>query len=136
MDNETLSWERYALKLAEIAALKSKDRWRKVGCCLLRHDHSVASLGFNGFPAGMEEDWRDRDERRKYVVHSEQNALRFIKPNECYLAATTLLPCNNCLKSLASYDIRRVVYKDIYEYDSSTLDLANKFGIELIQIKD
>ena len=129
-----ISWEQYALKLAEVASLKSKDPYVQVGCCLLRHDHSVASLGFNGFPSGMSEDWSNRDERRKYVVHSETNALRYVKPNECYLAAVTLLPCNDCLKSLASYGIKKIVYKDIYQYDSSTIDLAQTFGIELTQI--
>jgi dCMP deaminase len=129
-----LSWEEYALKLAQVAALKSKDPYIQVGCCLLRHDNSVASLGFNGFPSGMEEDWNDRNERRKYVVHSETNALRYVRPEECYLAAVTLLPCNDCLKSLASYGIKKIVYEEIYKQDPSTIELAKKFGIELIQI--
>jgi deoxycytidylate deaminase len=82
----------------------------------------------------MEEDWSNRDERRKYVVHSEINALRYVKPNECYLAATTLLPCNDCLKSLASYGIKKIVYGEVYQLDPSTLELATKFGIELLSI--
>jgi dCMP deaminase len=129
-----MSWEEYAMALAEVAALKSKDPYVKVGCCLLRHDNTIASLGYNGFPSGVKEDWSDRDERRKYVNHSEQNALRFIKPNECYLAAITLLPCNDCLKSLASYGIKKVIYREVYDKDDSSLTLANKFGIELKQL--
>ena len=129
-----MTWEQYALKLAEVAAFKSKDPYQTVGCCLLRHDNTVASLGYNGFPAGMHEDWTNRDERRKYVVHSEINALRYVKPNECYLIATTLLPCNDCLKSLASYGIKKIVYGEVYKQDPSTLELANKFGVELINI--
>jgi len=129
-----MTWEQYAYSLAEIAAKKSKDPYTKVGCCLLRHDNSIASLGYNGFPAGMEESWENRIERRKYVVHSEINALRYIKPNECYLAATTLLQCNDCLKSLAAYGIKKIIYGDIYKQDPSTLELAEKFGIELKSI--
>lgn len=129
--NKKMTWEEYAYKLAEVAALKSKDPYVKVGCCLLRTDNTVASLGYNGFPSKMEEDWSDRDERRKYVVHSEINALRYIKPEECYLAAVTLLPCNDCLKSLASYGIKKIVYGEVYNLDPSTLELAEKFGIEL-----
>ena len=131
---KNLSWEEYALRLAGVAALKSKDPYVQVGCCLLRHDNSVASLGFNGFPSGMKEDWSNRDERRKYVVHSETNALRYIRPNECYLAAVTLLPCNDCLKSLAAYGIKKIVYSEVYKQDPSTIELARRFGIELIQI--
>ena len=129
-----MSWEEYAIALAGVAALKSKDPYVKVGCCLLRHDNTIASLGYNGFPSGVEEDWSDRDERRKYVNHSEQNALRFVKPNECYLAAVTLLPCNDCLKSLASYGIKKVIYREVYDRDNSSLIMANKFGIELKQL--
>jgi len=126
-----MNWEQYAYNLAVVAAQKSKDPYVKVGCCLLRHDNSIASLGYNGFPAGMKEDWENRDERRKYVVHSEINALRYIKPNECYLAAVTLLPCNDCLKSLASYGVKKIIYGEVYKLDPSTLELAEKFGIEL-----
>ena len=132
--SKNLSWEEYALRLAKVAALKSKDPYIQVGCCLLRHDNSVASLGFNGFPSGMKEDWSDRDQRRKYVVHSEINALRYVRPEECYLAAVTLLPCNDCLKSLAAYGIKKIVYSEIYKQDPSTIELAKDFGIELIQI--
>jgi dCMP deaminase len=129
-----MTWEKYAYNLAVVAAQKSKDPYIKVGCCLLRNDNSVASLGYNGFPAGMKEDWDNRDERRRYVVHSEINALRYVKPNECYLIATTLLPCNDCLKSLASYGIKKIVYGEVYKQDPSTLELAKKFNIELVSI--
>ena|SRR6478736_7792102 len=132
--SKLLSWENYALRLAEVAALKSKDPFMKVGACLLRYDNSVAGLGFNGFPAGMEENWEDRNERRKYVVHAECNALRFVKPGECYLAACSLLPCNDCLRSLASYSIKKIIYRTVYQFDPSTLELAEKFSIELIKL--
>jgi dCMP deaminase len=129
-----MNWEQYALSLAKVASLKSKDPFVKVGCALLRHDNTIASLGYNGFPTGMLEDYSNRDDRRKFVIHAEQNSLRFIKPRECYLAATTLLPCNDCLKSLAAYGIKKVIYEKVYDKDSSSLDLAEKFGIELIQV--
>ncbi len=34
-------------------------------------------------------DWVDRDKRRLYIVHAEQNALRYVKPDECALIAVT-----------------------------------------------
>ena len=129
-----LNWEEYALALAKVASLKSKDPYVKVGCTLLRHDNTIASLGFNGFPAGMEEDWSNREERRKFVNHAEANALRFVKPGGCYLAAVTLLPCNDCLKSLASYGIKKIVYSKIYDRDPSSIDIAGKFGVKLQEI--
>ena len=129
-----MNWNEYALDLAHVAAKKSKDPWRQVGACLLRHDNTVAGVGFNGFPEGMKEDWSDREKRNFYVIHAEQNALRYVRPNECRLIAITLLPCNNCLKAIASYGIRTVVYRDIYERDKTTINLAEDFGIKLINI--
>ena len=128
------NWDEYALGIAEVVAKKSKDPWRQVGAVLLRHDNAIAACGYNGFPAHMVEDWSDRERRRNYVVHAEQNALRHVKPNECRLIASTTLPCNNCLKSLASYGIRRIVYRETYPTDESTILLAADFGIELINI--
>lgn len=128
-----MNWESYAMDLARTAARKSKDPWVKVGACILRHDNTIAALGYNGFPARMAEDWSNRDERRRFVVHAEQNALRFIKPDEARLIACTLLPCNDCLKSIASYKIPVIVYDQLYAPDSSTVDLAAEFGIKLIQ---
>lgn len=129
-----MTWEKYALGIAEVAARKSKDPWQRVGACLLRHDNTVAGVGYNGFPAGMHEDWDDRDMRRLFVVHAEQNALRYVKPNECRLIAVTLLPCNDCLKAIASYGIKKIVYGGNYGRDESTLALAHSFGIELVKL--
>ena len=84
----------------------------------------------------MREDWQDRDNRRLFVVHAEQNALRYVKPEECAVIAVTLLPCNDCLKAIASHGIKRVVYRDIYDRDITSISLAMKFGIELIRISE
>jgi dCMP deaminase len=129
-----MTWDEYALDIATTVSEKSKDPWRKVGACILRSDNSIAAVGYNGFPAGMREDWTDRDKRRSFVVHAEQNALRYTRPNEGVIIAVTTLPCNDCLKAIAAYGIKRVVYKESYEYDESTLTLADYFGIMLKKI--
>ena len=129
---ERISWEEYALALARIASLRSEDPYVKVGACALRHDNSVAGVGYNGAPPSLNIDWSDRDERRKRVIHAEINALRYVQPNECSLLACTLLPCNDCLKTIASYGITKLVFGEEYDKDPSSLDLANEFGIELI----
>ncbi len=129
-----MTWHQYALSIARTVSQKSKDPWQKVGACILRHDRSIASVGYNGFPAGMPEDWSDRDRRRRFVVHAEANALRYINPSEAWLIATTLLPCNDCLRLIASYRINTIVYGDTYVLDSSTHELASAFGINLIHL--
>ena len=133
---ERLDWQEYALELARVASLRSEAPFMKVGACVLRSDHSIAGLGYNGAPPGIDINWEDRDERRKRVVHAEVNALRYAKPGECELLACNLLPCNECLKMIAAYGIKKVVFSKIYDLDKSSLKLAKEFGIQLIQITD
>lgn len=129
-----ISWEQYALALAKTASMRSEDPYIKVGACALRHDNSVAGLGYNGPPRGIEIDWSNRDERRKRICHAESNCLSHCKPGECKLIASTLLPCHNCLQIIAAYGIKKIIYAEVYDKDDLTLKLAKEFGIELVQI--
>lgn len=129
-----LSWEQYALELAKTARLRSEDPFVKTGCCVLRYDKSVGGIGYNGGPSGISIDWSNRDERRKRVIHSEINALRYCKPNEIWLLACNLMPCRGCMQSIGAYGIKKVVYEEVYDKDDFSLTLAEEFGIELIQI--
>lgn len=130
-----LSWYEYAIKLAEVAALRSEDPYLKVGSCAIGHQNQVLSLGYNGAPPSVEIDWSNRDERRKRVLHSEVNCLKYCKPGEIQFIAVTTLPCSDCMKNLAAYNVKTVVFKEYYDKDSFAVELAKEFGIELIQIK-
>jgi len=127
-----MTWDDYGMQLAFAAATKSKDPWRKVGAVVFRKDNSVAGVGYNGFPTGVEEDWNCRERRRLFVVHAEANALRYVKPDEAWMIACTTLPCNACLRTIVSYGIKRVVYGETYPSDESSLELAKLMGVELI----
>lgn len=129
-----LSWQEYSLKLAIVASERSEDPYVKVGACCLRYDKSCASIAYSGAVSGIEIDWSDRDERRKRVIHAEQNALRYVKPGEVWLLACTLLPCRSCLQTIASYGIKYVVYRDLYDKDDFSLTLAEEYDIKLEQI--
>tara|TARA_Y100000310_G_scaffold341514_1_gene440893 strand:+ start:1655 stop:2119 length:465 start_codon:yes stop_codon:yes gene_type:complete len=129
--SERLDWRRYALKLATVASERSEDPFMKVGACILRHDNSVAALGYNGAPSGISLNWENRDERRVRVVHAEANALRYVSPGESYLLACTHVPCNECIRNIAAYGIKEVVFNDVYVRDMSSLDIAEEFGIKL-----
>ena len=130
-----LSWREYALKIAIVASERSEDPYKKVGACALRHDNSVASIGYNGSPSGVEIDWSNRDERRKRVCHAESNCLRYIKPGECRLLACSLMPCSACMTNIAAYKIPEIIYLEKYDKDDFAEQLAKEFGIDLIQIK-
>lgn len=138
MTNRRVSWEVYALNLAFAASTRSEDPYQQVGAAALRHDHSTASTGYNGAPPGVSLDWSDRDRRRDYVIHAERNACNYIKPGECYLIASTLLPCADCLKEIAIKGIKTVVYAEDYRTDPKVAqkshEVAKVYGIKLIHI--
>ena len=122
------------MELAIAASLRSEDPYVQVGSCILRKDMSVASVGYNGAPSGIEIDWSDRDERRKRVVHAEINALRYVKPNEGFILACTLLPCSPCVQTIAAHGIKHIIYKDVYQMDPLALTLCEEFKIGLHEI--
>jgi len=123
------------LLLAELASARSEDPWCKVGAIGIREDGSIAGVSYNGAPPKVEIDWSDRDERRKYVVHAETNLLRYIKPNECPIVATTISPCYDCLKNLASYGVKEIYFQNYYDKcDKKELQkIAELFNIDLYQ---
>jgi len=128
------SWPEYAMTLAVAASLRSEDPYQRVGACILRHDNSVAALGYNGAPPGVEIDWSDRDARRERVSHAEASALRYIRPGEGRIIAVTLRPCKDCIKNIALYGIKEVYYIQEYDRDEISAKLAGEFGINLIKL--
>jgi len=129
-----ISWEEYALKLAETASLRSEDIYVQCGACILRHDNSVAGLGYNGSIPGYDIDWSCRDSRRPFVSHAERSALRYCKPGEGKLIAVTLSPCESCIMDIAMYGIKQVFFRDFYEKGEKSFEIAQKFDIKMVQI--
>lgn len=126
----------YALRLAETAALRSEDPKRQVGAALLRSDNTVAALGYNGPPAGLEltpGGWSD-ERKNDYVIHAEVNALRYVRPGEATLLASTYLPCVDCLKTAAAQGVRTVLFREAPADEAAAEDsirVAAAFGLAL-----
>jgi dCMP deaminase len=132
-----ISWEEYALRIAEAASLRSEDVYVKVGACALDHSNRVIGVAYNGLASGIkvtEEFWKDRDARRPYMIHAETNLLSLFKRGECSLLACTLLPCSCCASMISAYGIKKVVYKDFYYRDDLSLDIFKFNNIECTQI--
>ena len=67
MDNK---WHRRFYQLASHVADWSKDPSTQVGACLVNDDKQVISLGFNGFPRGVEDTIErliDKETKYKFV---------------------------------------------------------------------
>lgn len=132
-----ISWEEYALEIADVASLRSEDPYMKVGACGLNKEHRVIGVAYNGLASGKVVDdsfWNDRDRRRPFMIHAEANLLSLFSKNECYLLACTLLPCSSCATLIAANGIKRVVYRDTYHHDIKGLEIFDFYGIEHKQI--
>ena len=135
--NKRISWEEYALRIAEVASLRSEDRFVKVGACALDNSNRVIGVAYNGLGSGVnvsDDFWKDRDKRRPYMIHAEVNLLSLIKREDCSLLACTLLPCSGCASAIVAHGIKKVVYKDEYFRDNLALDIFRFNNIECKQI--
>jgi dCMP deaminase len=136
--NKRIDWDTYAIKLAEVAALRSEDPYVQVGACALDHDNRVLGVSYNGIAPGKivtEMFWADRDGRRPYILHAETNLLSLIKRNEAKLIACTLLPCASCATHIIANGVKRVIYRDVYTKDMRALDIFKFYNIPCEQIK-
>lgn len=133
-----LTWDEYAMALARTAALRSEDTFVAVGAVILDAGHVVRGVGYNGTFSGVDIDWTDRETRRSYVIHAEQNALRYVTPDTVKggTIVCTHIPCDVCTKLIASYGISRIVWGstlDVHRYPLSVVeDIAMKTGIAVI----
>lgn len=132
-----LSWEETALKLAHnIAQYRSQDPYVQVGAVIIKNDNSVL-LGYNGPPPDVEIDWSNRDERRKRIIHAEENVLDEVHRGEVKIMAVTALPCVACMRIVAKKGVKKVYYTyELLGYDNDgSKQLAKEFGIELVQCR-
>tara|TARA_R110002020_G_scaffold126312_5_gene284047 strand:+ start:1448 stop:1879 length:432 start_codon:yes stop_codon:yes gene_type:complete len=130
-----ISWERYALNIAQTASQRSEDPHMKVGACALNKENMILAVGYNGLASGkdvQEDFWRDRNSRRPFMIHAESNCLSLLKRGEASLLACTLLPCSSCATMIAAYGISKVVYGDVYKRDKNALKIFHFYGIECV----
>jgi len=138
MPSGRISWEELAIRLAHVSSLRSEDPYIKVGACALDYSHRVIGVSYNGLAPGKKvtkQFWKDRDKRRPYMIHAEANLLSLIKRNECKILACTLLPCSCCASMISAYNIKHVVFSDIYNRDTKAFDIFKFNGVKCTQLK-
>lgn len=105
-------WDKRFLELAAHIAGWSKDPSTKVGAVIVRPNKTIASVGFNGFPRGIEDTpsrLENREEKYPRIVHAELNAiLNCPERPEGYTLYATLAPCAQCTAAIIQSGIRRI----------------------------
>lgn len=117
-----MKWDHLFILQAEIIAQKSKDASTKVGCVIVAPDNSILSIGFNGFPRGINEHiserW-NRPEKYNWVEHAERNAIYNAVRNGVKLHGAKLYinyepkgVCSDCARALIQVGIKEVIGPD------------------------
>lgn len=126
--------------VADAVALASEDPYCQVGAVLLSKDSLILGTGYNGPPSGVEIDWTDRAERRRYVIHAEANALRLASYSQAKggVLATTHFPCGPCVRLASAYGVKAVYWRqppDWTVYPRQPIDeIARVCRVKLIEI--
>lgn len=112
--NELNKWDKRFIDLATMVGGWSKEPRSRVGAVIVRPDRSIASLGFNGFPRGVDdsdERLADRPLKNSIAVHAEMNAILAAHSSVqgCTIYVTPLLPCSHCAGAIVQSGIKRVV---------------------------
>lgn len=133
-EKQTQFDKRY-LEMARIWAQNSYCKRRQVGALIVK-EKMIISDGYNGTPAGFENNCEDENDKTKpYVLHAEANAItKVAKSNNSSEGATlyvTTSPCLECSKLIIQSGISRVVFCDRY-HNEDGLRLLDRAGIEVV----
>ena len=106
-------WDMRFMDLAGEISTWSKDPTTSVGCVIVDQQRRIVSTGYNGFPAGIEDDeakMRDRETKLRMTIHAEHNAILFAQRSlkGCTLYVT-MPPCAHCAAQIVQVGITRVV---------------------------
>lgn len=108
-------WDRRFLELAEHVATWSKDRSTQVGAVIVGSRKRVLSMGYNGFPRGVDDSVEARHERpEKYdwTCHGEENAILNaacdLDGATIYVHAPNLPVCVRCARNIVQSGITDV----------------------------
>ena len=126
--------------IAHEVAKMSHARRLQVGAVIVKDDR-VISMGYNGMPAGWENNCETTQENgtlktKPEVLHAESNAIaKLAKSNDSGLDAelfVTHAPCMECSKLIFQSGISRVYYSSEYR-DDSGIKFLKQSGVEVIK---
>ena len=108
-------WTERFLNLSDNISNWSKDS-TKVGAVITTRDNRIVSIGYNGFPAGCNDDKEERKQRPlKYLwtEHAERNAIYNACKTGANLTDTIIylrwFPCADCARGIIQSGIKKVV---------------------------
>jgi dCMP deaminase len=136
-----VSWDTYFMNIATEVATRSTCDRKFVGAVIVR-DKTILSTGYNGSIRGLPHcsDVGHMMEGGHCVatIHAEANAIIQAAKNGVNIDGatiyTTASPCWSCFKLIANSGLRRICFGEFYR-DERCFDVANKLGIELVDLQ-
>jgi len=111
-----MSWDSRWMELAKHIASWSKDKSTKVGAVIVNDANRVVSLGWNGFPRGVNDDVMERHDRPAkylYTEHAERNAIYNAAAIGTVLSQCSIylpwFPCADCARAIIQSGISTVI---------------------------
>lgn len=123
---------------------------KHVGVAILDSEGHTIATGYNGVPSGKThcneiftpDDMKKPDFMERHAIfsakneiHAEANAiLTALKLGNSLTGATlytTLSPCKDCAKMIAAVKIKKVVYNEVYDRDSTPIEWLRANGVEI-----
>ena len=121
-------WDKRWLDLADNIGAWSKDRSTKVGCIVVGEANQVLSIGYNGFPRGVNDTPPERHQRPakyKWTEHAERNAIYNAARTGTNLTGAVLyvpwFPCIDCGRGIVQSGIAAVVTTIPKNYEAEFL---------------
>ena len=122
-------WHCRFLNLAKYISQWSKDPSTQVGAVLAAPNKRVISIGFNGFPMGIEDDERltNRELKYKIIIHAERNALLFARETleGARLYTWPMMSCSQCAAMFIQTSIVEVIAPPVPD-DTSGLSIFHQ----------
>ena len=138
------------MAIAREVAQLSKDPSTKVGAVAINDTGAILSVGYNGFPRGVNDDpdrYANREIKLALISHAEQNlvaqaAYVGVSLFGCTVVIYGMHPCSSCAKSLIQAGIKRIITQPPRENSYWTEDakwskiLFDETSVDIIYVKD
>ena len=148
---DRLSWDEYFMLMAEFVANRSTCTRRQVGCVIVSPENRILTTGYNGAPSGVRHCLDVGCPRENYPsglalhlcvgTHAEANAIANAARHGIQLknatAYCTILPCQECLKSLINAGIKTVKFLGQYNIEAMALyeRIVKESGIKMEKVR-
>jgi dCMP deaminase len=140
-------WDKRFMDMAKMVATWSKDKGTGVGAVIVDDDKKVVSLGYNGFPRGINDDVacrHDSPEKHHWTIHAERSAiLEADIPLKGMTLYCTFFTCSICAQEITQKGFKRVVAPEpdwnhprYGEGQKIALEMYKEKGIEVTFYKE